>query len=120
MDLNERILKLAKEADDSDRIIIFTQNFKIIGTLHKDHIERGMITLKDAVICDIFSDCDFDCDIEENCGCDIKCDLDSSDNSHEDNNIRCTQVCSCGEDFPSYDWLNIINEHIVSFSIIKN
>ncbi len=53
MNKTERILKIAKEANESDRIIVFVNSFKIVGHLHKESEmhEKGILTLKDATVC---------------------------------------------------------------------
>lgn len=93
MNIVEKIVKLAEDRDNA-KIIVFTETFKVLGKLYIDKdFEKGILTLKDATICDCFEDCDFgdDCVCEE-CGC---------------------------EEYPNYDWLNIIDEKIVAFSLIK-
>ncbi len=94
MNICEKIYKLAKESNDTDKIIIFTNSFKVYGTLYGgENKEKDILTLQDAMICDSFDDCDFG----DNCSCD---------------------ECGCN-DYPSYDWLNITNDNIVAFSLLK-
>lgn len=95
MNISEQILKLAQESNNAEKIIIFTDSFKVYGRLYTEKSrEKGIITLQDAMICDAFDDCDFG----ENDSCD---------------------ECGC-EDYPSYDWLNIIDEKIIAFSLLKD
>lgn len=88
----EKIMKIAKNANDAHEIIVFTDSYKVLGTLLKDNSksEPGLLTLKDAVICDYLDYCD--CDVNE-CNCDF-------------------------DEYPRYDWLNIAESKISSFSVI--
>ena len=61
MNKTEKIMEIAKEADDSDRIIVFTTSFKVVGKLLKksDMISRGILTLTNATVCNALEN--FEC-----------------------------------------------------------
>ena len=53
MNKTEQILEIAKNADNAERIILFTSSFKVVGKLLKksDMISKGILTLTGATIC---------------------------------------------------------------------
>lgn len=88
-ELNETILKLAELAD-AEMIVIYTEAFKVYGKLLKDRkkIEREIVTLLDATVCDHFDSCE--------CGC----------------------GCNPDKEKILYEWFNIPDKKIISFSIL--
>jgi len=53
MNKTEKILKIAKEAGNADRVIVFVNSFKIVGHLYQesDMIEKGILTMQNATVC---------------------------------------------------------------------
>ena len=61
MNKTEKIMEIAKEADDSERIIVFTTSFKVVGNILKksDMISKGILTLTNATVCNALEN--FEC-----------------------------------------------------------
>jgi len=61
MNKTEKIMEIAKEADESERIIVFTASFKVVGKLLKksDMISKGILTLTNATVCNALEN--FEC-----------------------------------------------------------
>ena len=61
MNKTEKIIEIAKDANDSYGIIVFTASFKVVGTIVKDSdmISKGILTLKNATICNALEN--FEC-----------------------------------------------------------
>ena len=57
----EKIMEIAKEADDAERIIVFTNSFKVVGSILKksDMISKGILTLTGATVCNALEN--FEC-----------------------------------------------------------
>ena len=49
----ESIMKIAQNVDNSDKIILFSKSFKVVGTIVKesDMISKGILTLRNATVC---------------------------------------------------------------------
>lgn len=95
MDINKTIQEIVKDSQ-SNRITVFTNHFKIDGTLHEcdgkcKHVADNILTLNDAIVCRLEDYCSCD---EDECEC---------------NDFVCFK----------YDWLNIMHSHIVGFSVIR-
>ncbi len=53
MNKTEKIIEIANDANDADRIVVFTSSFKVVGMIYKksDMISKGILTLTNATIC---------------------------------------------------------------------
>ena len=79
----EQILEIAKNANNSERLIIFTNSFKAVGELYSlnPDTDKHILTLKNASVCNTLEN--FECAFAHH----------------------------------SYEWLNIVEDKIVAFSV---
>src|SRR5574344_351078 len=93
----DKILEIIEKKKETDPIIlIICENFKVMGRIccEKKYFMKGIITLRNAVLCSFYDDCDC---------------------------IEGTTKLTCNtqEDYPIYPMLNILEEKVVAFSVIS-
>ena len=93
--INKTIYEIAHDSG-SNRITVFTDEFKIDGFIYQcegkcKQVADGILTLNDAIVCRLADYCTCD---EEECHC---------------NDFVCFK----------YYWLNIMHSQIVGFTILK-
>ena len=49
--LIDEIYEIAKNADNSDRLVLFTNTFKAVGHLVMNDSVEGVLTLRDVMVC---------------------------------------------------------------------